>query len=154
MITVGNYISNMKQDPGLYVDKQQPDSIRRSPLLLPVSGVAATMNQGNNGHGPTSNDGNESEKSGYTNKSASTKRAKNASDSSHRRSSEWEILEGLKEGQRYETKPVRFEGYLLKRRKWPLKGWHKRYFALDRGILNYTKTPAEMAKGKVCACRV
>lgn len=91
-------------------------------------------------------DGNESERSSYTIKSS---KAKTTSDGAHRRSSEWEILEGLKEGQRCETKPVRFEGYLLKRRKWPLKGWHKRYFALDRGILNYTKTPAEMAKGKV-----
>lgn len=38
---------------------------------------------------------------------------------------EWEILEGLKEGQRFELVPRKFEGYLLKRRKWPLKGWHK-----------------------------
>lgn len=38
---------------------------------------------------------------------------------------EWEILEGLREGQKCETKPDKFEGYLMKRRKWPLKGWHK-----------------------------
>lgn len=38
---------------------------------------------------------------------------------------EWEILEGLREGQKCETKPEKFEGYLMKRRKWPLKGWHK-----------------------------
>lgn len=38
---------------------------------------------------------------------------------------EWEILEGLKEGQRFDLVPQKFEGFLLKRRKWPLKGWHK-----------------------------
>ncbi|XP_023213795.1 oxysterol-binding protein-related protein 6-like [Centruroides sculpturatus] len=42
-----------------------------------------------------------------------------------RRGSEWEILEGLKDGQRFEEKPEKFEGYMMKRRKWPLKGWHK-----------------------------
>lgn len=41
------------------------------------------------------------------------------------RGSEWEILEGLKDGKICETKPKKFEGYLMKRRKWPLKGWHK-----------------------------
>ena len=68
----------------------------------------------------------------------------------HRRSSEWEILEGLKDGQKWDrSPPPRFEGFLLKRRKWPMKGWHKRYFALDNGVLNYSKTSAEMLKGKV-----
>lgn len=42
-----------------------------------------------------------------------------------RRGSEWEILEGLKDGQRFENKPDTFKGYLHKKRKWPLKGWHK-----------------------------
>ena len=42
-----------------------------------------------------------------------------------RRGSEWEILEGLKEGQCYESRPESFNGYLHKKRKWPLKGWHK-----------------------------
>ncbi|XP_037776656.1 oxysterol-binding protein-related protein 6-like [Penaeus monodon] len=32
-----------------------------------------------------------------------------------------EILEGLKEGQRFDLVPRKFEGFLLKRRKWPLK---------------------------------
>ncbi|GBM15569.1 Oxysterol-binding protein-related protein 6 [Araneus ventricosus] len=67
----------------------------------------------------------------------------------HHRGSEWEILEGLKDGKICETKPEKFEGYLLKRRKWPLKGWHKRYFLLDKGILTYTKTSNEMARGKI-----
>ncbi|GFT49815.1 oxysterol-binding protein-related protein 6 [Nephila pilipes] len=67
----------------------------------------------------------------------------------HHRGSEWEILEGLKDGKICETKPEKFEGYLMKRRKWPLKGWHKRYFLLDKGILTYTKTSNEMARGKI-----
>ncbi|GIZ01768.1 oxysterol-binding protein-related protein 6 [Caerostris extrusa] len=37
----------------------------------------------------------------------------------------------------------------MKRRKWPLKGWHKRYFLLDKGILTYTKTSNEMTRGKI-----
>ncbi|XP_039520840.1 oxysterol-binding protein-related protein 7 isoform X2 [Pimephales promelas] len=41
------------------------------------------------------------------------------------------------------------EGYLMKRRKWPLKGWHKRYFVLDKGILRYTKNPHDFSKGKM-----
>ena len=45
--------------------------------------------------------------------------------STARKKGEWEILEGLKEGQRFDLVPRKFEGFLLKRRKWPLKGWHK-----------------------------
>lgn len=44
---------------------------------------------------------------------------------SRRRSSEWEIMEGLKDGQKFDKKPSTFNGYLHKKRKWPLKGWHK-----------------------------
>ncbi|KAB7493894.1 hypothetical protein Anas_04012 [Armadillidium nasatum] len=61
---------------------------------------------------------------------------------------EWEILEGLKEGQRFELVPRKFEGYLLKRRKWPLKGWHKRFFVLDQSVLVYSKSAADLARGK------
>lgn len=66
-----------------------------------------------------------------------------------RRGSEWEILEGLRDGQRFEEKPEKFEGYMMKRRKWPLKGWHKRYFCCDKGILTYSKSSTEMARGKI-----
>lgn len=45
--------------------------------------------------------------------------------SSRRRGSEWEVLEGLKDGQRFDKRPEVFNGYLHKKRKWPLKGWHK-----------------------------
>ncbi|XP_056325096.1 oxysterol-binding protein-related protein 7 [Danio aesculapii] len=41
------------------------------------------------------------------------------------------------------------EGYLMKRRKWPLKGWHKRYFVLDKGILRYTKNQHDFSRGKM-----
>ncbi|KAF7489466.1 Oxysterol-binding protein-related protein 6 [Sarcoptes scabiei] len=62
---------------------------------------------------------------------------------------QWQILEGLKEGQRFEQKPEVFCGYAMKRRKWPLKGWHKRYFHLENGLLRYSKTANDMAKNKL-----
>ena len=71
------------------------------------------------------------------------------STNSHKRANEWEILEGLKDGQRCEDKPTKFDGYMLKRRKWPLKGWHKRYFHLENGILSYSKSPNDIMKGKI-----
>uniref|UniRef100_A0A8C3VLC4 Oxysterol binding protein like 7 n=1 Tax=Catagonus wagneri TaxID=51154 RepID=A0A8C3VLC4_9CETA len=45
--------------------------------------------------------------------------------------------------------PERQEGHLLKKRKWPLKGWHKRYFVLEDGILRYATTRQEITKGKL-----
>ncbi|KDR22246.1 oxysterol-binding protein-related protein 6-like [Zootermopsis nevadensis] len=66
-----------------------------------------------------------------------------------RRGSEWEILEGLKDGQRFDRKPDICTGYLHKKRKWPLKGWHKRYFVVDKGILVYAKGPGDIARGKI-----
>jgi hypothetical protein len=56
-------------------------------------------------------------------------------DLSRRRGSEWEVLEGLKDGQRFEKRPDVFNGYLHKKRKWPLKGWHKVIVLID----NYSK---------------
>ncbi|KAJ8335052.1 hypothetical protein SKAU_G00406910 [Synaphobranchus kaupii] len=41
------------------------------------------------------------------------------------------------------------EGYLMKKKKWPLHGWHKRYFLLDQGILKYSKTKQDVQKGKL-----
>uniref|UniRef100_A0A8B9KQ15 Oxysterol-binding protein n=1 Tax=Astyanax mexicanus TaxID=7994 RepID=A0A8B9KQ15_ASTMX len=41
------------------------------------------------------------------------------------------------------------EGYLMKKRKYPLQGWHKRYFILEKGILRYSKTQQDIARGKV-----
>lgn len=41
-------------------------------------------------------------------------------------------------------KPQNYEGILLKRRNWPMKGWHKRYFILSDGILTYGKSKADV----------
>ncbi|XP_006866747.1 PREDICTED: oxysterol-binding protein-related protein 6 isoform X4 [Chrysochloris asiatica] len=61
----------------------------------------------------------------------------------------WEIIEGLKIGQTNVQKPDKQEGFMLKKRKWPLKGWHKRFFVLDNGMLKYSKAPLDIQKGKV-----
>ncbi|XP_032819738.2 oxysterol-binding protein-related protein 6-like isoform X5 [Petromyzon marinus] len=47
------------------------------------------------------------------------------------------------------TPPVRKEGCLHKKRKWPLKGWHQRFFTLDNGILKYAKTPIDVQRGRL-----
>ncbi|XP_048101644.1 oxysterol-binding protein-related protein 7-like isoform X1 [Alosa alosa] len=41
------------------------------------------------------------------------------------------------------------EGYMMKKRKYPLKGWHRRYFHLEKGILRYSKTHQEILRGKI-----
>uniref|UniRef100_A0A7N6C0M4 Oxysterol-binding protein n=1 Tax=Anabas testudineus TaxID=64144 RepID=A0A7N6C0M4_ANATE len=61
----------------------------------------------------------------------------------------WEIIEGLKIGQSNVQRPDKHEGFMLKKRKWPLKGWHKRFFVLDNGILKYSKSPIDIQKGKL-----
>ncbi|OCT75782.1 oxysterol-binding protein-related protein 3 isoform X1 [Xenopus laevis] len=64
----------------------------------------------------------------------------------------WEIVEGLRSSTNYVQEPEKQEGFLLKKRKWPLKGWHKRYFFLDKGILRYSKSQADMERGKLHGC--
>ena len=44
---------------------------------------------------------------------------------SQKASRDWEILDGLRDGQTCEQRPDKYEGYMMKRRKWPMKGWHK-----------------------------
>eukprot|EP00128_Syssomonas_multiformis_P014905 Colp12_sorted_trinity150504_noHs@2037 len=44
--------------------------------------------------------------------------------------------------------PTKFATYLWKRRNWPLKGHHKRYFELYNGLIVYAKTQASASKGK------
>ena len=44
-----------------------------------------------------------------------------------RKDSKWEILNNLESGTQYNIKPKQIEGLLTKKRKWPMKGWHKRY---------------------------
>ncbi|RWS31220.1 oxysterol-binding protein-related protein 3-like protein, partial [Leptotrombidium deliense] len=115
--------------------ESQKSEPRKSPLNLPV---------------PMSNGGSEGEREYAESERGSTYSLRTGSrrKKENHRSNEWEIIEGLKEGQTCEQLPMKFEGYMLKRRKWPLKGWHKRYFSLDKGTLAYAKTPTEMAKGK------
>ncbi|XP_028969325.2 oxysterol-binding protein-related protein 6 isoform X1 [Esox lucius] len=64
----------------------------------------------------------------------------------------WEIIEGLKIGQSSVQRPDKHEGFMLKKRKWPLKGWHKRFFVLDNGMLKYSKSPIDIQKGKLHGC--
>ncbi|XP_016301862.1 oxysterol-binding protein-related protein 3-like isoform X1 [Sinocyclocheilus anshuiensis] len=47
------------------------------------------------------------------------------------------------------TVPGICEGFLMKKRKYPLQGWHKRYFVLDKGTLRYSKTQQDIVRGKV-----
>ncbi|XP_058038090.1 oxysterol-binding protein-related protein 3 isoform X4 [Ahaetulla prasina] len=68
------------------------------------------------------------------------------------RQDSWEIIEGLRGVMSCTQEPQKQEGYLLKKRKWPLKGWHKRWFFLDKGILKYAKNPADIEKGKLHGC--
>ena len=44
-----------------------------------------------------------------------------------RKDSKWEILTNLDSGTVYNIKPKKMEGLLTKKRKWPMKGWNKRY---------------------------
>ncbi|KAJ7992193.1 hypothetical protein DPEC_G00275990 [Dallia pectoralis] len=41
------------------------------------------------------------------------------------------------------------EGFLLKKRKYPMKGWHKRYFHLEKGVLKYSKTKQDIQRGRL-----
>ncbi|XP_028286730.1 oxysterol-binding protein-related protein 7 [Parambassis ranga] len=69
---------------------------------------------------------------------------------------DWEVIDDLplemhigSDSPQDLTPPGICEGYLLKRRKWPLKGWHKRYFVLEAGILRYSKNQQDVSKGRV-----
>ncbi|KAG9267837.1 oxysterol-binding protein-related protein 6-like [Astyanax mexicanus] len=69
---------------------------------------------------------------------------------------DWEIMDDLQaeigpsvENVQDMSPPGICEGYLMKRRKWPLKGWHKRYFVLDKGILKYSRNQHDNSKGKL-----
>ncbi|KAH0626791.1 hypothetical protein JD844_001999 [Phrynosoma platyrhinos] len=64
-------------------------------------------------------------------------------------SESWEVVDELQIQGGVIQEPERQEGYLLKKRKWPLKGWHKRYFVLEDGILKYATTRQDVLKGKL-----
>lgn len=43
------------------------------------------------------------------------------------------------------SKPmVTLANVLMKKRKWPYRGWHKRYFTLQNGYLTYGKSEQEV----------
>ncbi|XP_072523289.1 oxysterol-binding protein-related protein 7 [Salminus brasiliensis] len=69
---------------------------------------------------------------------------------------DWEIMDDLQAEMGPSVEPMQdmsppgiCEGYLMKRRKWPLKGWHKRYFVLDKGTLRYSRNQYDSSKGKL-----
>ncbi|XP_071197672.1 oxysterol-binding protein-related protein 6-like isoform X2 [Salvelinus alpinus] len=85
-----------------------------------------------------------------THKSASS--SSSSQRDSRQEADSWEIIEGLKIGQSTVQRPDKHEGFMLKKRKWPLKGWHKRFFVLDNGMLKYSKSPIDIQKGKLHGC--
>ncbi|XP_062255043.1 oxysterol-binding protein-related protein 3 isoform X5 [Platichthys flesus] len=94
--------------------------------------------------------GSEERSSAMSQKISSLSRSNSSSSSKHdSRQDSWEIVEGLRGGFGTILEPQKQEGYMLKRRKWPMKGWHKRYFFLDKGILKYGKCSADIEKGKL-----
>ncbi|XP_040918193.1 oxysterol-binding protein-related protein 7-like isoform X1 [Toxotes jaculatrix] len=74
-----------------------------------------------------------------------------------KQSRDWEVMDDLQQMDMYSAPgssldlsiPGICEGYLMKRRKYPLKGWHKRYFLLEKGILKYSKTQQDIQRGKL-----
>ncbi|XP_047455838.1 oxysterol-binding protein-related protein 3 isoform X3 [Mugil cephalus] len=95
----------------------------------------------------------EERSSAMSQKISSLSRSNSSSSSKHdSRQDSWEIVEGLRGGFSNVLDPPKQEGYMLKRRKWPMKGWHKRYFFLDKGILKYGKCSADIEKGKLHGC--
>uniref|UniRef100_A0A2I3N1B3 Oxysterol-binding protein-related protein 3 n=1 Tax=Papio anubis TaxID=9555 RepID=A0A2I3N1B3_PAPAN len=68
------------------------------------------------------------------------------------RQDSWEVVEGLRGEMNYTQEPPVQKGFLLKKRKWPLKGWHKRFFYLDKGILKYAKSQNDIEREKLHGC--
>ena len=68
--------------------------------------------------------------------------------SGKRKGSEWEILGNLEKGVSYTIKPKTHQGYLYKRKKWPMKGWHKRYFVIEHGFFTYAKSEPDYNRGR------
>lgn len=63
--------------------------------------------------------------------------------------SQWEVIEGLKSGQRFQDRPLKHSGYIYVKRKWPLKGWRRKYCLLDAGHLTIAKSASELEKGRI-----
>ncbi|XP_051574127.1 oxysterol-binding protein-related protein 3 isoform X4 [Myxocyprinus asiaticus] len=95
----------------------------------------------------------EEKSSTMSQKISSPSHSNSSSSSKHdSRQDSWEIVEGLRGRLSNIQEPERQAGYMLKKRKWPMKGWHKRFFYLDKGILKYGKCPADIEKGKLHGC--
>nr|XP_020468458.1 oxysterol-binding protein-related protein 3 isoform X1 [Monopterus albus] len=93
------------------------------------------------------------ERSSVMSQKISLSRSNSSSSSKYdSRQDSWEIVEGLRGSFSNVLEPQKQEGYMLKKRKWPMKGWHKRYFFLDKGILKYGKCSADVEKGKLHGC--
>ncbi|CAF4010966.1 unnamed protein product [Rotaria magnacalcarata] len=46
---------------------------------------------------------------------------------------------------------VTISNYIMKKRKWPYRGWHKRFFQLENGYLIYTKSEQDIKRGRLNA---
>nr|XP_055065879.1 oxysterol-binding protein-related protein 3 [Misgurnus anguillicaudatus] len=94
------------------------------------------------------------EKSSIMSQKISSPSHSNSSSSSKQESRQdsWEIVEGLRGGLSIVQEPESLADYMLKKRKWPMKGWHKRFFYLEKGILKYSKSPTDIEKGKLHGC--
>ncbi|XP_061702232.1 oxysterol-binding protein-related protein 6-like isoform X2 [Syngnathoides biaculeatus] len=74
-----------------------------------------------------------------------------------KQSRNWEVMEDLQNLEQNSIPgssldlsiPGICEGFLMKRRKYPLKGWHKRFFMLEKGMLKYSKTQQDIQRGKL-----
>uniref|UniRef100_H3A5L1 Oxysterol-binding protein n=1 Tax=Latimeria chalumnae TaxID=7897 RepID=H3A5L1_LATCH len=64
----------------------------------------------------------------------------------------WEIVEGLRGGMSNIQEPLKHEGYLLKKRKWPLKGWHKKVYCPQKKLTFYCFPMTEVEKQKLHGC--
>ena len=45
--------------------------------------------------------------------------------------------------------PQKYEEVLAKRKKWPLKGWHRRYFVFFKGVLEYGRNKQTVTGGRL-----
>ncbi|XP_027013318.2 oxysterol-binding protein-related protein 6-like [Tachysurus fulvidraco] len=70
--------------------------------------------------------------------------------SSRQNSRDWEVMTDIQSNISLEKNsiPGICEGHLMKKRKYPLQGWHKRYFILEKGILIYAKSHQDLMRGK------
>ncbi|XP_066530828.1 oxysterol-binding protein-related protein 7-like [Hoplias malabaricus] len=76
---------------------------------------------------------------------------------SRQNSRDWEVVSDLQPGVppscvEKNGIPGICEGFLMKKRKYPLQGWHKRYFLLEKGVLRYAKTQQDLARRKDHGC--